>query len=263
MSPCWNEADDSDEAKEATIRSFAKSFKIRTDRVLEIFAGLRQDIERLLDIGFDDGAITLRIKLACDAAEVYGLDQNDERIRAGKQKGIKAFKCDVNKDPYPFPNDYFDAIFAGEVLEHMNDPDHFFEEIHRILRRSGTLVLTTPNLAAWHNRIALMLGFQPFGLDNSWRDANAGKMYDFSHHPGLAARYKSETKIVAANNRHQKLYTPRALKSILGAYDFHILQCQGYPYPVLGKRYLAFNATELIMDRLGAGNGIIISCYKK
>jgi SAM-dependent methyltransferase len=259
MSPCSDEADGSNEA---VIRAFEKSEKTRTAKIIKIF-GLRQDIERFLDIGCNDGSLALLIKHACDAAEVYGLDQTDEFISLSKQKGIKTFKLDIDKNPYPFPNDYFDAVFAGEVLEHLNDPDHFFEEIHRILRKRGTLVLTTPNLAAWHNRIALMLGFQPFGLDNSWRHANAGKMYSYSHDKKLAAGYKRETKIAPANNRHQKLYTRRALKSILELYNFHILQCQGYPYPLLGKRYLAFNATELIMDRLGAGNGIIISCYKK
>ena len=170
---------------------------------------------------------------------------------------------DVDKNSYPFSNDYFDAVFAGEVLEHLNDPDHFFEEIHRILRKRGIFVLTTPNLAAWHNRIALMLAFQPFGIDNSWRYANAGKMYSFSHDKEHQAEYKKGIKAVPSNDRHQKLYTRRALKSILELYGFDILQCNGYPYPVLGKRYFAFNAAELIMDRLGAGNGTMITCFKE
>jgi SAM-dependent methyltransferase len=250
-------------ADEAAIRSRAYSNKTRVDRVVKIFAGLTQDIERILDIGCNDGSIALRIKQACNAAEVYGLDQSDGYISLSKQKGIKTFTLDIDKNPYPFPNDFFDAVFAGEVLEHLNDPDHFFEEVHRILRKSGILVLSTPNLAAWHNRIALMLAFQPFGLDNSWRHANAGTMYSYSHDDRLAVEYKRGTKVVPPNDRHQKLYTPRALKAILTLYDFHILQCRSYPYPILGKRYLVFNVVELIMDRLGAGNGFIISCFKK
>jgi len=236
--------------------------KARLDRVLKVFASRKQDIERFLDVGCNGGSFTIQIKHACDAAEVYGLDQNDAFINPAKEQGIKMFVLDVDKNPYPFPNDYFDAVFAGEVLEHLQDPDHFFEEVYRILRERGTLVLTTPNFAAWFNRISLMLAFQPFSLDNSWRHANAGKMFSFSHDKSLAADYKS-AKSVPAENRHQKLYTRRALRAILELYGFHILQCKGYPYLVEGKRYLAFNAIELIMDRLGAGTGTLISCYKK
>jgi SAM-dependent methyltransferase len=72
-----------------------------------------------------------------------------------KQKGFKTFILDVDNKSYPFPNGSFDAVFVGEVLEHLSDPDRFFEEVHRILRKKGTLVITTPNSAAWHNRIAL------------------------------------------------------------------------------------------------------------
>jgi SAM-dependent methyltransferase len=250
-------------AGEVSSRSQAFSNKPRIDRLIKIFSIFKQDIGRFLDIGCGDGAIALLLKSACHATEVYGLEQNDEYASVARQKGIVTYTLDVDKNQYPFPNDYFDAVFAGEVLEHLNDPDHFFEEIHRILRKRGIFVLTTPNLAAWHNRVALMLAFQPFGIDNSWRHANAGKMYSFSHDKSSQAEYKIGTKIVPPNNRHQKLYTRRALKSILELDGFEILQCGGYPYPVLGKRYFAFNAAELIMDRLGAGNGTIITCFKK
>jgi methionine biosynthesis protein MetW len=235
----------------------------RMDRVLKVFAGLEQDVTRLLDIGCGEGSITLRLKHACNAVEVYGVDEDSDSITLAKEKGIKACILDVDNSPYPFPNDYFDAVFAGEVLEHLTDPDHFFEEIHRILRKKGTFVITTPNFAAWYNRIALALAFQPFSLDNSWRHANAGKMLSFRRDKTFADGLKGEIKSAAPNMRHEKLYTRRALKAILKLYDFHIVQCAGYPFLADGRSYLAYNSIELIMDRLGAGAGILISCYKK
>ncbi len=235
----------------------------RMNRVLKIFAGLKHDVARLLDIGCGDGSIALQIKHACNAVEVYGVDQDNDSLSVAKEKGIETFILDVDNNPYPFPNNYFDAVFAGEVLEHLNDPDHFFEEVHRILRRQGTFVITTPNFAAWNNRIALALAFQPFSLDNSYRHANAGKMLSFRHGKSLTAGLEGEIKSVPANNRHQKLYTRRALKAILELYDFHIMHCGGYPYLVEGRSYVAYNSVELIMNRLGAGMGILISCYKK
>jgi methionine biosynthesis protein MetW len=235
----------------------------RMDRVLKIFVGLKHDVARLLDIGCGDGSIALQLKHACNAAEVYGVDQDNDSLSLAKEKGIRTFMLDVDNNPYPFPNDYFDAVFAGEVLEHLNDPDHFFEEVHRILRKQGTFVITTPNFAAWNNRIALALAFQPFSLDNSYKHANAGKMLSFRHGKRLAAGFEGEIKSVPAHNRHQKLYTRRALKAILELYDFCVVHSGGYPYLVEGRSYLAYNFVELMMNRLGAGTGILISCYKK
>src|ERR1019366_8582216 len=124
-----------DKTREVSSRSQAYSNKPRIDRLLKVFTNFKQDIGRFLDIGCGDGAIALLLKSTCHATEVYGLEQNDELASLAKQKGIMAYTLDVDKNPYPFPNDCFDAVFAGEVLEHLNNPDHFFEEIHRILRK--------------------------------------------------------------------------------------------------------------------------------
>jgi SAM-dependent methyltransferase len=47
-----------------------------------------------------------------------------------------------------------DLLFAGEVIEHVDHPDAFLDEIHRVLRPGGQLVLTTPNADAplWRSR---------------------------------------------------------------------------------------------------------------
>lgn len=88
-------------------------------------------------------------------------------------------------------------------------------------------------------------------------------MLSFRHGKSLAVGLEREVKSVPANNRHQKLCTRRALKAILELYDFHIVQCDGYPYLLEGRSYLAYNFIELMMSRPGAGTGILISCDKK
>jgi 2-polyprenyl-3-methyl-5-hydroxy-6-metoxy-1,4-benzoquinol methylase len=156
----------------------------------------------------------------------------------------------VDNDPYPFGPDSFDAIFAGEVIEHLNNPDHFLEETHRILRRKGLLVITTPNLASWYNRIALLLGFEPYWLNNSYKYPYAGQLF------------KRTAKAVPQAGRHSKLYTRRALTELLALYGFSIFQSSGYPYPLEGKLYPLFNLLDKLMDPFGASSGIIIGCNK-
>ncbi|HEV7501840.1 MAG TPA: class I SAM-dependent methyltransferase [Vicinamibacteria bacterium] len=47
--------------------------------------------------------------------------------------------------PLPFRDATFDGLFAGELVEHLPDPEAGVEEFRRVLRPGGTLVLTTPN----------------------------------------------------------------------------------------------------------------------
>jgi SAM-dependent methyltransferase len=47
--------------------------------------------------------------------------------------------------PLPFRDGCFDALFAGELIEHLSDPRPGVAEFRRVLRPGGTLILTTPN----------------------------------------------------------------------------------------------------------------------
>ncbi len=48
-------------------------------------------------------------------------------------------------EPLPFQDGSFDAVFAGELIEHLPDPRPGVAEFRRVLRPGGTLILTTPN----------------------------------------------------------------------------------------------------------------------
>ena len=47
--------------------------------------------------------------------------------------------------PLPFRDAAFDALFAGELIEHLPDPRAGVDEFRRVVRPGGTLILTTPN----------------------------------------------------------------------------------------------------------------------
>jgi len=114
--------------------------------------------KRVLDVGCYDGTISKLIMN--NDNEVYGVDVSSKGVELAKQKGIKAIVHDV-EESLPFPENFFDVVFIGEVIEHVFDTDRFLEEIKRALKVKGYLIITTPNLASLGRRILLLIGKNP------------------------------------------------------------------------------------------------------
>lgn len=115
----------------------ADKLDCRLKKVIEIFSN--HSFERILDVGCGDGNFSVLLKKACRAKEVYGIEISKRGVELAKQKGVRAFQLDTDKEDFPFENNYFDAVFAGNVIEHFFDPDHFLEEVHRTLCVGGAL----------------------------------------------------------------------------------------------------------------------------
>jgi len=56
--------------------------------------------------------------------------------------------CDLHD--IKWKNNYFDTIIATEVLEHLYDPQTAINEIHRILKPGGVVILSTRFIYAYH-----------------------------------------------------------------------------------------------------------------
>lgn len=63
----------------------------------------------------------------------------------------------------------FDVIFCGELIEHVFSPDDLLEDLRCLMTDQSLLVLSTPNLAYWVNRLLLLAGISPLFLENSSR----------------------------------------------------------------------------------------------
>lgn len=61
-----------------------------------------------------------------------------------KEKGVN-HQIVKFKLPLPFPDNYFDGILCFETVEHVPSPDIFIQELYRVVKKKGKLILTTPN----------------------------------------------------------------------------------------------------------------------
>jgi SAM-dependent methyltransferase len=112
---------------------------------------------RVLDLGCRYGALTQAYAAGND---VVGVDVDREALAEAAKLGIETRWVDVD-EPLPFEDGDFDVVTAGELLEHVRDPERLVGEIERVLRPGGTFVGSVPNAFRLKNRLRFLLGRKP------------------------------------------------------------------------------------------------------
>lgn len=102
--------------------------------------------DRVLDIGCGVGVFTQLVKHTLPTCEVWGVDISSKAIEDNQREhtGIE-YKQHYIGQSAKFPQKYFDFVFSGEVLEHLDHPEELFLDAHRALKPGGTFLLSTPN----------------------------------------------------------------------------------------------------------------------
>ena len=110
--------------------------------------------KRVLDLGCRSGALTRHI---LEGNEVVGLDVDQVALARAESLGIQPVVADV-EEPLPFGDASFDAVVAGELLEHLRFPDAVVAEIRRVLRPGGVVVGSVPNAFRLQSRLRFLRG---------------------------------------------------------------------------------------------------------
>jgi SAM-dependent methyltransferase len=173
----------------------------RADRQAAILARIASAADRPLrgvDIGCGDGMCTQVAVATCRATlnasvGIVGFDWSMAALRQAQLRDVPVARASADAGGLPLATSSVDFVIMSELIEHLVDPDATLDEARRVLVPGGTLLLSTPNLAAWYNRALLLFGVQPIFSEVSLR--------------GIYGRPGKE--VVG----HLRLFTRRALKS--------------------------------------------------
>jgi 2-polyprenyl-3-methyl-5-hydroxy-6-metoxy-1,4-benzoquinol methylase len=125
----------------------------RVGEIFDTVSSVLNTGNRLLDVGCGDGGFALKIK--DKFSKIYGAEIAKEAALIARKRNVSASLMDLNLS-LSYKNNIFDAVTCLDVIEHLLDPDSFIEEIYRVLKPAGQLVLTTPNIRNFRNLYTLV-----------------------------------------------------------------------------------------------------------
>ncbi|MCB8943124.1 MAG: class I SAM-dependent methyltransferase [Ardenticatenaceae bacterium] len=85
-------------------------------------------------------------------------DLSPSNVEAARELGFTAHQLDLNLGLPVFTDELFDVAVILEVIEHVVAAEFLLQEIQRVLKPGGYLILSTPNFAFWQNRIRILWG---------------------------------------------------------------------------------------------------------
>lgn len=142
--------------------------------------------------------------------KAFGLD-----LEHKKENRIEVRYCDLDdglSQPFPF-SPGFDVVIASQLIEHLRNTDNLIKEMYKVLKSGGYAVVSTPNLASWHNTLYLLLGKQPDVATVS------DELYPWKEKPG-----------------HARVFTATELIKLLEFHGFIVEKIIGTSYyPLVGK----------------------------
>lgn len=113
-------------------------------RFSEIKKVLRQVDGPVLDVGCHSGTFTTFILNQIKTKEIYGVDISHSAIERIKKKIPYGHFQVADATILPFKDNFFDAVFCLEVLEHVDNPTEVIHEVRRVLKKDGYGVILVP-----------------------------------------------------------------------------------------------------------------------
>ena len=189
--------------------------------------------KRVLHLGATDSPTTqksiesnsfLHFQLMKISKEVIGMDINMEMINWLKNihglSNIKYGNIEVQED---YPDQEFDVIVAGEILEHLSNPGQALDSLHHVATAKTKLVITVPNAYS------------------------------------LKGLLRAVTKHELIHPDHTSYHSLYTITNLLSRHGFQVNSCFGY---VNGGKGILASATNVLLSmnpQVAEGIGVVFS----
>ena len=105
-----------------------------------------EDNTDVLDVGCLNGNLYNFIKDKKRRIKSFsGIDLSEKLIELATERFPEQTWKVAECHTLPFEDNSFDVVTALEVIEHIEDPDIMIQEIMRVTRPNGSVIITTPN----------------------------------------------------------------------------------------------------------------------
>tara|TARA_Y100001958_G_C21170315_1_gene502243 strand:+ start:271 stop:1074 length:804 start_codon:yes stop_codon:yes gene_type:complete len=176
---------ESDKLKKYSISNVIRDFELGKNKNLVFLVKKRfewmQDFIKSEDIGLEVGAGAAFSKKILNSKLIHTSDfSNDSHLDF---KNIDAEKTQFNNSSYDF-------VIASNMIHHVPHPVLFLEEMHRILKKGGRLIIFEPHVSVFYQLITLMTKHESFDFTvDAWDKNKSVKIDDNPWNSNQAVAY--------------------------------------------------------------------------
>lgn len=120
------------------------------ERALPILSRNVSPQAKILDVACAFG--DLLSLLDNDKYITYGIDISRYAIKEAKKHTQANLTVGDLNNRLPYKNNFFDAVFAFDIIEHLESPYKFLLELRRVLKKNGLLLIQTPNINSFFEK---------------------------------------------------------------------------------------------------------------
>ncbi|MBI3396886.1 methyltransferase domain-containing protein [Candidatus Woesebacteria bacterium] len=134
-----------------SLQNLLTGFDDRFEKLTEEIKRVVKKGDKVLNIGCGEGKIWQNYSKGLD---IYGIDMSERNL----MKASKYLKPTLGSaEDLPYESQSFDLVVAGEILEHLFEPNRTISEIDRVLKTGGSAIITFPNTGGIQFRLGIFL----------------------------------------------------------------------------------------------------------